>query len=124
MKSRLNLPGHKPEWPFSDAVKVGNTVYFSGRIGFTPGTLTVPEDPAEEARYLMDGLREVLEGVGMIMDDLAMVQIFTPDVSLFDTFNRVYTKYFEEELPARAFLGSGPLLFGARFELVAIAANG
>jgi 2-iminobutanoate/2-iminopropanoate deaminase len=57
------------------------------------------------------------------MSDLVQVQIFTPDVSLFDTFNRVYRTYFEGDLPARAFLGSGPLLFGARFEIVAVAAR-
>jgi len=123
MKSTVNLPGRRANLPFSDAVRVGDTVYLSGRIGFKPGTTEVPEDPSDEVRYLLDGIREVLEQAGMVMDDLAYVQIFTPDVSLFETFNKVYVTYFEEELPARAFLGSGPLLFGARFELVAVAAK-
>jgi reactive intermediate/imine deaminase len=123
MKTSINLPNKPATLPFSDAVQVGNTVYLSGKIGFRPGTMTIPEDPAEEARHMLDGVREVLDQAGMVMDDLAMVQIFTPDVSLFDTFNKVYRTYFEEELPARAFLGSGPLLFGARFEIVAVAAK-
>jgi enamine deaminase RidA (YjgF/YER057c/UK114 family) len=55
------------------------------------------------------------------MDDLIFVQVFCPDVSLFDRFNRAYRSYFRADFPARAFLGSGPLLFGARFELQAIA---
>jgi len=122
MKSTVNLPG-RGKWPFSDAVRVGDTVYLSGRIGFKPGTMEIPEDAAEEARYLLDGVREVLEQAGLVMDDLVQVQIFTPDVSLFDVFNKVYVTYFEEEFPARAFLGSGPLLFGARFELVAVGAK-
>lgn len=123
MKTTINLPDRPAGMPFSDAVKAGNTLYLSGRIGFVPGTLTIPKDPSEEARYLLDGIREVLEHAGMLMDDLVQVQIFTPDVSLFDTFNRVYTTYFDEEMPARAFLGSGPLLFGARFEVIAVAAK-
>ena len=123
MKSTVNLPGRRPNLPFSDAVKVGNMLYCSGRIGFKPGTHEVPEDPEQEVRYLLDGLRDVLEHAGYVMDDLVQVQIFTPDVSLFDMFNKIYVTYFEEELPARAFLGSGPLLMGARFELVAVAAR-
>lgn len=123
MKEAINLPNRRKGLPFSDAVQVGNTLYLSGRIGFKPGTMTVPEDPSEEARNLLDGFKQVLEAANMVMDDLVYVQIFTPDVSLFETFNRVYTTYFEEELPARAFLGSGPLLFGARFEMIAVAAR-
>ena len=58
---------------------------------------------------------------GMTMNDLVMVTIFAPDVAHFASFNAVYVQYFEGPLPARAFIGSGPLLFGCRFELTAIA---
>ncbi len=97
------------------------TLYLSGRIGFVPGTTTVPADPKEEARLLLEGFRDVLAKAGMTMEDLVYVQIYTPDVSLFDLFNGVYRSFFSGDLPARAFLGSGPLLFGARFEMIAIA---
>ena len=120
-KRYINLPGRRGNLPFSDAVLAGDTLYVSGRIGFRPGTTEVPKDPSEEARYLLDGIRSVVEGAQMTMNDLVYVQIFCPDVSLFDTFNAVYRQYFSGDLPARAFLGSGPLLFGARFEMMAIA---
>ncbi len=123
MRIAINLPNRPAGLPFSDAIKVGNTLYLSGRIGFKPGTMNVPDNPSEEVRYLLDGVRQVLDQAGMLMDDLVQVQVFTPDVSLFETFNAIYTKYFDEELPARAFIGSGPLLLGARFELVAVAAK-
>jgi enamine deaminase RidA (YjgF/YER057c/UK114 family) len=55
------------------------------------------------------------------MDDLVFVQIFCSDVAHYDAFNAVYRTYFEREFPARAFIGSGDLLFGARFEVQAIA---
>jgi 2-iminobutanoate/2-iminopropanoate deaminase len=57
------------------------------------------------------------------MDNLLSVQIFCSDVSLFEAFNVVYRTYFKNEFPARAFLGSGKLLFDARFEVQGIAAR-
>src|SRR5437016_7306780 len=120
-KRYINLPGKRPNLPFSDAVLSGNTLYIAGRIGFKPGTTEVPSDPAEEARNMLDGVRTVLAQAGMQMSDLVYVQIFCPDVSLFDSFNGVYRQYFSGDLPARAFIGSGPLLFGARFEIIGIA---
>jgi 2-iminobutanoate/2-iminopropanoate deaminase len=56
----------------------------------------------------------------MTMDDLVFVQVYCTDVKLYDTFNAVYRTYFKR-FPARAFLGSGPLLGGARFEIQGIA---
>jgi 2-iminobutanoate/2-iminopropanoate deaminase len=124
MKQYINLKERRSGLPFSDAVRVGETVYLSGRLGFVPGTTTVPDDPSQEARYMLDGFVAVLAEAGLTMDDLVYVQIFTPDVTLFDTFNAVYRTYFNgENLPARAFLGSGPLLYGARFEMIAVAAK-
>jgi len=117
----FNLPGKRPGLPYSDAVLSGNTLYIAGRIGFKPGTREVPADPAEEARLMLDGVRSVLTQANMEMNDLVYVQIFCSDVSLFDTFNAVYREYFSGDLPARAFIGSGPLLFGARFEIIGMA---
>ena len=111
-----------PEMPFSDAVLVdGKTLYLSGRIGLIAGTTTVPETAEEEAHLVLQEIRRVLEMAGMTMDDLVSLQIFCSDVSLFARFNVIYRTYFTGKLPARAFLGSGPLLFGARFELQGIA---
>lgn len=120
-KRYINLRNRRGNLAFSDAVKVGETLYISGRIGFRPGTTQVPDDPAEEARYMLDGVRAVLTEGAMEMSDLVYVQIFCSDVALFDTFNAVYRQYFSGDLPARAFLGSGPLLFGARFEIIGMA---
>lgn len=124
MREIINLPGRPEGFPFNDGILVDGTLYLSGRIGFLPGTLTVPADAAEEAKYLLDGLRDVLALAKMTMTDLVQVQIFTPDIKLFDTFNAVYRTYFSGEFPTRAFIGSGPLLMGARFELVAVARKG
>lgn len=107
--------------PFSDAVEAGSTVYISGQIGFDPKTGKPPADVTEEARMVMESLKSVVTAAGLSMNDLVSVQVFAPDVSHFAAFNAVYATYFAGRLPARAFLGSGPLLFGARFEVMAIA---
>ena len=116
-------PGGYSALPFSVGVFAGDTFYVAGHLGLEPGTRNVPSDPDQEARLLLDGLRATLAKASLTMDDVVSVQIFCSDVSLFDQFNAIYRTYFTEPLPARAFLGSGPLLFGARFEICAIAAK-
>jgi 2-iminobutanoate/2-iminopropanoate deaminase len=106
--------------PFSGGVLVGNTFYLAGKIGLTADQ-KVPASAAEEARLVLNDVKSTLEKVGMSMDDLVSVQVFCSDVSHYDAFNRVYRTYFTKEFPARAFLGSGTLLFGARFEVQGIA---
>ena len=111
-----------PQYPFADAVLIdGKTLYVSGRIGFVPGTTTIPDTMEEEAHAVLGDLRGVLAMAGMTMDDLVSLQVFSSDVSLWEPFNAIYRTYFSGPLPPRAFLGSGTLLFGARFELMGIA---
>lgn len=105
--------------PFSGAVIVGDTLYVSGSLGLIDGK--VPEDPADEARAVMDAVKANVEAAGFTMDDVVRVQIFCSDVAHYGAFNGVYRTYFTKEYPARAFLGSGKLLFGARFEVMATA---
>ena len=101
--------------PFSDAVLVGNTLYLAGRTG-TDKDGKNPADAGDEARAVMDQIKAVLAQEGMKMDDLVTVQVFCTDVKLYAAFNEAYRTYFTK-FPARAFIGSGPLLGGARFEV-------
>ena len=107
--------------PFSDAVLVGDTLYLSGNGGLDVSTMSAPEDPRDEAQLMMENFKETLALADMTLDDLVSVTIYSPDLSLYNDFNEVYRSYFEGDLPARAFIGSGPLLFGMRFEMQAIA---
>ncbi len=105
--------------PFSGAVWAGNTLYISGMLGLEGGQ--VPETAEQEATNVLDGVKATLESAGLTMDDLVSVQVYASDVGDYNAFNSVYRTYFTREYPARAFLGSGTLLFGARFEVVGIA---
>ena len=120
----INLPGRTVAAPFSDAVLAGDTLYVAGRLGMDPDTGRPPATAAQEARNVLDGVQAVLAEAGMTMDDLVQVQVFCSDVSLYGEFNRVYTSYFSDDPPARAFVGSGALLRGARFEVLGIAVRG
>ena len=106
--------------PFSGSVKAGDTLYISGQLGLGPDRKP-PADVAEEAKLVMDSMKNQLVKAGMTMDDLVSVQVFCSDVKHYDAFNAVYRAYFTKEFPAHAFLGSGPLLVGARFEVMGVA---
>lgn len=107
--------------PFSEGVLVGNTLYVAGHIGIDPKTGKPGATPEEEATLVMNAIKQTVEAGGMTMDDLVSVQVFCSDVANYDAFNAVYRTYFHGDYPARAFLGSGKLLFGARYEVMGIA---
>jgi 2-iminobutanoate/2-iminopropanoate deaminase len=115
------LPGRTDTLPYSDAVLAGNTLYLAGRIGIDPQTGRPPEDVEKEIRLLLDGTKNTLRAADLTMDDLVSVQVFCPDLSLYEKFNEIYRTYFTKDFPARAFIGSGPLLRGGHFEMQGIA---
>jgi reactive intermediate/imine deaminase len=117
----VNMPGRTVQAPFSDAVLVGDTLYLAGKIGIDPKTGKAAEPVDQEIKIVLDSVKSTLAEAGMTMDDLVSVQVFCPDLSLYDKFNAAYRAYFGKDVPARAFIGSGPLLRGGRFEVQGIA---
>jgi reactive intermediate/imine deaminase len=120
-RRQIILPDRNDTLPFSDGVLVGNTLYLAGTIGVDPATGKAPEDVEQEIRLVLDGVKKTLAAAEMTMDDLVSVQVFCPDLSLYDKFNEIYRTYFTKNFPARAFIGSGPLLRNGRFEVQGIA---
>jgi enamine deaminase RidA (YjgF/YER057c/UK114 family) len=122
-RRHLRLRDRTDTLPFSDAVIVDRTIYLAGKLGLDPATRRPPADAAAEARLVLDAVKKTLDESGATMDDLVSVQVFCSDLGHYETFNRVYASYFTKGQghPARAFIGSGPLLFGARFEVQGIA---
>ncbi len=117
----MRLPDRTDNNPYSNAVLVGDTLYLAGDIGIDPKTGAPPPKIEDEVRIVMESMKTRLEMVGMSMDDLVMVEVHCPDLSLYGQFNDVYRTYFDKHFPARAFLGSGPLLLGGHFEVTGVA---
>ena len=117
LKSKLAEQRHLP---FSSGVVVGNTLYIAGTTGVDPGQHAAV-NAAEEARLVMDRVKQVVEQAGMTMDDIVSLQVFCTDLANYDAFNNVYKTYFKGDYPARAFVGASTLLFGARYEVMGIA---
>lgn len=117
----------RSQLPFSDAVRVGETLYVSGTVGTDPATASDPRTarvaavPADEARLALEGVRHTLEAAGYTMDDLVSVQVYCTDLNLYGTFNDVYRTFFHGHFPARAFIGVNQLVRGAHFEVMGIA---
>jgi len=119
----INLPGPASQLPFSKAILAGDTLYISGSIGLDPKTGKAPDSVDDELKYLFEDYNKTLSAAGMTMDDLAYVQVFCTDLSLYDKFNAAYRAQFSKEFPARAFIGAGSLLRGGHFEMQAIAVH-
>jgi enamine deaminase RidA (YjgF/YER057c/UK114 family) len=114
-------PGRTGDLPFSDGLWAGSTFYLSGHLGVDRSINRPPENVEDEVRLMLDTFQATLAAAKLRMTDLVYVQIFCSDVSLFARFNAIYRTYFVKDFPTRAFIGSGPLLFGAHFEIQGIA---
>lgn len=119
-KKFINVPSERQKPPFSDAVLVGETLYLSGHIGMDKDN-KVPADAEAEARLVMQKFEATLKAADMGLADLVYVQVFCSDVAHFAAWNKVYRELMKDPYPARAFIGSGKLLFDARFEIQGIA---
>ena len=120
-RRNIRLSTRTDDRPFSDAVLAGDTLYLAGALGLDRTTNKPPPDPAQEAKNALDRIKAVLGEAGMTMDELVLVQVHCSDAALYDVFNTTYAAYFKHGFPARAFITSPPLLFGARFEIQGIA---
>ena len=108
--------------PFSDAVRVHDTLYVSGMVGVTPGTLQlVPGGIEPESRQTMENIRMTLAEHGATMDDIVKCTVMLADISEWGTFNEIYRTYFTDHYPARSALGANGLALGARIEVECIA---
>ena len=113
------LPTHLP---FSEAVRVGDTVYLSGQIGVLPGSMALAEGGiVEEARQTMENIKTSLETHGLAMGDIVKCTVMMADISEWAAFNEVYKTFFAPPYPARSAFGANGLALGARVEVECIA---
>lgn len=103
---------------YSQAVKVGRTVYLSGQIPLVPETMEMVAGEMEmQIRRVFDNLAAVAAAAGGSLADMAKLNIFLTDLSHFPLVNEVMASYFQSPYPARAAIGVASLPKGASVEM-------
>lgn len=106
---------------YSQAVKVGHTVYLSGQIPLVPSTMVLVEgDIAAQITQVFENLQAVANAAGGSFTDVVKLNVFLTDLSHFPIVNEIMGKYFQEPYPARAAIGVAALPKGAAVEMDAI----
>jgi reactive intermediate/imine deaminase len=106
---------------YSQAVKVGQTVYLSGQIPLLPGAMTMhPGEMAEQIRQVFDNLRAVAQAAGGDLADVVKLNVYLTDLGHFPLVNEIMAEYFQEPYPARAAVGVAALPKQAPVEMDAI----
>lgn len=107
--------------PYSQAVRVGNTVWFSGQIPLDPATgLLVEGDITAQARRAIDNLKAVCEAADGSLDRIVKLSLFLTDLGDFAAANAVMGEYFQAPFPARSTVQVSALPRGAAFEIEAV----
>ena len=107
--------------PYSQAVRAGNTVYFSGQIPLDPATgLMVEGSIAAETRRVFDNLTAVAEAAGGSLDKIVRVGIYVTNLAHFATVNEVMAEYFKAPYPARSTIEVSALPKMANVEVDAV----
>jgi len=101
---------------YSQAVKVGNTVYLSGQIGLDPASMQMVEGIEAQVHRVFTNLKAVAEAAGGSLGDVVKLNIFLTDLAHFTLVNTIMAEYFSQPYPARAAVGVASLPRGALVE--------
>jgi reactive intermediate/imine deaminase len=108
---------------YSQAVRVGNTIWVSGQIPLDPVTKEmVIGDVEAQVRRVFENLQAIVLAAGASLDDVVKATVFLTDLSHFGLVNKVMAEYFREPYPARAAVGVAALPRGAQVEVECIVA--
>lgn len=102
---------------YSQAVKVGSTVYLSGQIALDPQTMQLKEGIETQVVQVFENLKAVCEAAGGSLQDIAKLNIFLTDLANFALVNEIMARYFVQPYPARAAVGVASLPRGAQVEM-------
>ncbi len=103
---------------YSQAVKVGNTVYLSGQIPLVPETMELAQgDMRVQVRRVFDNLKAVAEAAGGSLADMVKLNVFLTDLAHFPLVNEVMAEYFAQPYPARAAVQVAALPKGVAVEM-------
>jgi reactive intermediate/imine deaminase len=111
--------------PFSEAVRVDDTLYLSGQLGVVPGTRDLAAGGIkEQTRQVMSNIKTTLEAHGYTLRDLVKCTVMLSDIANWADFNEVYKTFFDGRFPARSALGANGLALGGLVEVECIAVQG
>jgi 2-iminobutanoate/2-iminopropanoate deaminase len=117
--------GGQAELPYSEAVRYGDTYYFSGKVGATDSTRVMVEGrTAAEARNVLEAFRGALERNGLRFEDVVNATVYLTNIDTFAEMNAVYREYFATEPPARTTVAVSGLPGGAAIEIALVAVSG
>lgn len=106
---------------YSQAVRVGDTVYLSGQIPLVPETMALVGGGMEaQIRQVFRNLAAVAEAAGGHLGEVVKLNCFLTDLSHFPLVNQVMAEFFQEPYPARAAVGVAALPKGAEVEMDAV----
>ncbi|MEO6799659.1 MAG: RidA family protein [Rhodanobacter sp.] len=107
--------------PYSQAVRAGNTVYFSGQIPLDPATgVLVEGDVSAQTRRVFDNLSAVAVAAGGSLAQIVRVGIYVTDLANFAAVNAVMAEYFQQPYPARSTIEVSGLPKAAQVEVDAV----
>lgn len=101
---------------YSQAVKVGSTVYLSGQIGLDPQSMVLVDGIENQVHRVFKNLKAVAEASGGSLGDIVKLNVFLTDLSNFALVNTIMAEYFSQPYPARAAVGVASLPKGALVE--------
>lgn len=108
---------------YSQAVRVGNTIWVSGQIPLDPKTKELVEGDMEaQVRQVFANLKAVIGAAGASFDDVVKATVFLTDLKHFALVNKIMAEHFREPYPARAAVGVASLPRGAQVEVECIVA--
>src|SRR3982751_6049549 len=109
--------------PYSQAVRVGSTIYCAGQIPLDPKSGQIVDGGIEpQTRRVMDNITAILKAEGITCDNVVKTTIFLADLGDFQTVNEIYGSYFKQDPPARSTVQVSALPKGANVEIEVIAA--
>lgn len=121
-EARRAINSQLPARPYSEAVQVGDTYFFSGKIGVTSETRGMIEGrTGAEVRNVMEAFRELFGEVGVSFSDVVMATVFLVDMDDYGQMNEAYGEYFDADPPARETVAVQELVAGAQVEISFIA---
>src|SRR5713101_7443496 len=107
-----------PVGPFSQAIKVGDFIYFSGQVGQDPTTgKLVAGGIAAETERVFQNLSAVLKAAGRSFDDVVRAGVYLTSMSDYVALNGIYAKHFRQPFPARTTIAVAALPLGACVEI-------